>query len=102
MRELPEPDPPLGTPVENLSGIGGVSAAWLHAAGIHTRSDLERMGAARAWLEVWKAGFRPTRNLLWALQGAIMDLDWRLVPDAVREQIDGEVNTLTDQRGAAR
>ena len=91
-----------GTPVENLTGIGGVSAAWLHAAGIHTRSDLERRGAARAYLEVRKAGFRPTRNLLWALQGAVMDLDWRLVPDAVKEQIDGEVDTLTDQQGAAR
>ena len=79
-----------------------MSAAWLHAAGIHTRSDLERRGAARAYLEVRKAGFRPTRNLLWALQGAVMDLDWRLVPDAVKEQIDEEVDTLTDQQGAAR
>ena len=90
----------MGTPVENLIGIGGVSAAWLHAAGIHTRSDLERRGA-RAYLEVRKAGFRPTRNLLWALQGAIMDLDWRLLPDAVKEQLDGELDRLTDQ-GAAR
>lgn len=91
-----------GTPVENLIGIGGTSAAWLHAAGIHTRSDLERRGAARAYLEVRKAGSGPTRNLLWALQGAIMDLDWRLVPDAVKEQIDIEVKTLTGQQGAVR
>ena len=31
-----------------------------------------------------------------------MDLDWLLVPDAVREQLDREVIRLTDQQGAAR
>lgn len=43
---------------------------------IHTRDDLQRLGAVAAFRAVQAAGFTPTLNLLWGLQGAIMDINW--------------------------
>ena len=58
--------------VESLKNIGPKTAAWLHDTGIHTRADLEAMGAVMAW-KILKHQ-RPeqvTILLLYALDGAL-------------------------------
>jgi DNA transformation protein len=39
----------VGTPVENLKNLGATSARWLREIGVHSRSDLETVGAAQAY-----------------------------------------------------
>jgi hypothetical protein len=70
-----------------LRGLGPKSAAWLAAAGIDSVADLEAQGAVAAYLAVRRAGFEPSLNLLWALQGAIMDIHWTDVPASIKAQL---------------
>lgn len=62
-----------------LPGLGPKSLAMLTAAGIHGRTDLERLGSVRAYLRVKAAGQNARLNLLWAMEGALTSEDWRVV-----------------------
>jgi len=61
-------------PVAKLANLGPKSAAWLRAVGIATRADLERLGSVRAFHRVVAAGHPATLNLLYALEGALLEL----------------------------
>lgn len=70
-----------------LRNIGPTSARWLEAVGVHGRDDLERLGVVETFLRVRDAGFGASLNLLWALQGAVMDLHWAEVPAEIKERL---------------
>jgi DNA transformation protein len=64
----------------SLRDIGEVSARWLHAVGIHTVSELRRVGPAEAFGRVkFRFGRAANRNLLYALA---MGLQGRAYNDA--------------------
>jgi hypothetical protein len=74
---------PVAPPSEDLTSlrdIGAVSARWLRAVGIHTVSELRRVGPAEAFGRVvFRFGRAANRNLLYALA---MGLDGRAYNDA--------------------
>jgi DNA transformation protein and related proteins len=76
------------TDVAQLKNIGPASAQWLHAVGISTRADLKRVGAVEAWRRA-KSAFpeRVTIVLLYALEGALMDIPWNALPEDVRANL---------------
>lgn len=78
---------------EKLRNIGPKSMAWLRQTGVRTLADLKAVGALAAFVRVKRAGFRPSLNLLYALEGAILDCHWQDIPDARRAQLiaDAEV-----------
>ena len=49
----------------------------LHAVGIHSASDLRRLGAVDAYRAVRTRGFRASKVLLYAIEGALMDVHWK-------------------------
>jgi DNA transformation protein and related proteins len=51
----------------------------LKAIGIDTETKLRSMGAVAAFVAVRRAGLAPSLNLLWALEGALRDRDWKVV-----------------------
>jgi len=51
----------------------------LKAAGIETESQLRSKGAAATFVAVKRAGCTPSLNLLWAIEGALTDRDWKEV-----------------------
>lgn len=53
-----------------LKNLGKTSVQWLKAAGVQTPSDLRRLGAVQAYLTVKARGFRATKVLLFAIEGA--------------------------------
>ncbi len=63
----------VGTPVENLKNLGGTSAAWLREIGVHSRSDLEAIGAAQAYRLVKQKFPAISPEFLWALAAALND-----------------------------
>lgn len=73
-----------------LRNIGPKSAAWLRQVGLHTRADLERAGVVGAFLKIKRAGFKPSMNLLYALEGALLGSHWQDVPIDRREQLVAE------------
>ncbi|MCC6504411.1 MAG: TfoX/Sxy family protein [Aquimonas sp.] len=78
-----------------LSNVGPKSAAWLRQVGIRTQDELVAAGAVGAFMKVKRAGFKPSLNLLYALEGALLGCHWQQVPEARRAQMCAEVEELT-------
>jgi TfoX-like protein len=88
---------------EKLRNIGPKSAAWLRQVGLRTRADLAGVGAVDAFMRVKRAGFKPSLNLLYALEGALCDCHWQDVPEARRAllvaEAEGKIALLPAPRG---
>ena len=76
----------MSTP-EKLRNIGPKSAAWLRQVGLRSREEIAGVGAVGAFMRVKRAGFKPSLNLLYALEGALCDCHWQEVPDARRAEL---------------
>jgi DNA transformation protein len=74
-----------------LRNIGPKSAAWLRQVGLRTEEDLRGAGAVGAFMRVKRAGFRPSLNLLYALEGALRGCHWQEVPESRRQEMVQEV-----------
>jgi len=72
---------------EKLRNIGPKSAAWLRQVGLRSREEIAGIGAVGAFMRVKRAGFKPSLNLLYALEGALMDCHWQEVPEARRLEL---------------
>ncbi len=67
-----------------LRNIGPKSMAWLRQTGVRSLEDLRSVGSLAAFVRVKRAGFKPSLNLLYALEGAILDCHWQDVPEERR------------------
>lgn len=76
--------------------IGGKSAAWLRQVGLRTWDDVHAIGSVEAFLRVKRAGFRPSLNLLYALEGALIGCHWQQVEISRRTELAAQA-----QAGAA-
>ena len=63
--------------IHKLRNLGKASARMLEAAGIHSEDQLRQLGAAAAYVAVKRSGVNPSLNLLWAVDGALTDRDWK-------------------------
>lgn len=70
-----------------LRNIGPKSAAWLRQVGLRTREDLAAAGPIDAFMRVKRAGFKPSMNLLYSLEGALLDCHWQEVPEHRRAEL---------------
>ncbi|GAB3047903.1 TfoX/Sxy family protein [Stenotrophomonas tumulicola] len=70
-----------------LRNIGPKSAAWLRQVGLRSREDLAAIGAVGAFVKVKRAGFKPSLNLLYSLQGALLDCHWQELAAAQRDAL---------------
>lgn len=86
-----------------MRNIGPKSAAWLRQVGLHTEEDLRATGALDAFMRVKRAGFKPSLNLLYALEGALLDCHWQEVPSERRSELliaaDAAIALLPPPRG---
>lgn len=76
----------------HLKNLGKTSAQWLHAAGIHSASDLRRLGSVDAYKAVKARGFRASKVLLYAIEGALQDVNWNDLPPALKAELNGQLN----------
>jgi len=72
---------------DKLRNIGPKSMAWLRQTGVRSLDDLKAVGSLAAFVRVKRAGFKPSLNLLYALEGAILDCHWQEIPDARRSEL---------------
>jgi DNA transformation protein len=70
-----------------IRNIGPKSMAWLRQTGVRTLEDLQAVGALAAFVRIKRAGFRPSLNMLYALEGAILGCHWQEIPDARRAEL---------------
>ena len=84
--------------LQHLRNLGKTSAQWLHAVGIHNLSDLKRLGAADAYRAVKARGFRASKVLLYAIEGALLDVHWNDVPAERKEALNKHVESALTAR----
>jgi hypothetical protein len=70
-----------------IRNVGPKSAAWLRQVGVRSLEDLRVLGVVGTFMKVRRAGFRPSLNLLYALEGAVLDCHWQDVPDDRRGEL---------------
>jgi DNA transformation protein and related proteins len=92
----------MATPLK-LRNIGPKSAAWLRQVGLRTEEDLRAIGALEAFIKVKRAGFKPSLNLLYALEGALQGCHWQDIPAERRSELlvaaDAAIALLPQPRG---
>lgn len=86
--------------LQHLKNLGKTSAQWLHAVGIHSASDLRRMGAVDAYSAVRKRGFRATKVLLYAIEAALLDIHWSDLPNDRKDALNKQINDVAIPRRA--
>ena len=74
----------MTTAPAKIRNIGPKSMAWLRQTGVRTLEDLKAVGSLAAYVRIKRAGFRPSLNLLYALEGAILGCHWQEIPEARR------------------
>jgi DNA transformation protein and related proteins len=88
-----------------LLNVGPKSAAWLRQVGVRTPEDLQALGAVGAFMKVKRAGFRPSLNLLYALEGALLGCHWQQLPEDRRGElliaVDAAESSMPLARGRA-
>jgi DNA transformation protein len=67
------------TRLRDLRGLGAKCEEMLTAVGIETPCDLRETGAVGAYVLPVRANKKVRLNMLWALEGALTDRDWRVV-----------------------
>ena len=75
-------------PLEHLRNIGPKSARLLREVGIDSPEDLGEIGAVAAYRRL--KFFNPrsvSLNMLWALEGALTDRDWRDIPPEMKDRL---------------
>lgn len=70
-----------------MRNIGKVSRRWLYEIGLHSLADLKKCGAMTAYQLIRHDHPQVSLNLLWALEGAILDVDWREIPEARKQEL---------------
>lgn len=70
-----------------MRNIGPKSAAWLRQVGLRSLEDIAALGTVDAFMKVRRAGFKPSLNLLYALEGALLDCHWQEVPETRRSEL---------------
>ena len=61
--------------------------AWLRQTGIRTQADLEAAGSLAAYVRIKRAGFKPSLNMLYAMEGAILGCHWQDIPAERRSEL---------------
>ena len=77
----------MSTTAPKLRNIGPKSAAWLRQVGLRSLDDVAAIGAVESYMKVRRAGFKPSLNLLYSLEGALVDCHWQEVPEARRNEL---------------
>lgn len=70
-----------------LKNLGMASVNILHAVGINTFSDLRSVGAVDAYRRIKARDINVSKVMLYALQGALLDIHWNDLPLDMKAQL---------------
>lgn len=75
-----------------LKNLGAASVNILHAIGINTYDDLKRVGAVEAYAKIKARGIHVSKVMLYALQGALINVHWNDLEPNLKESLLEEVD----------
>ncbi|WP_331344737.1 TfoX/Sxy family protein [Cellvibrio sp. UBA7661] len=79
-----------------LKNLGMASVNILRAVGINTHADLKRTGAVEAYRRIRARDINVSKVMLYALQGALMNVHWNDIPPDLKARLVSEAE-MPDQ-----
>ena len=79
-----------------LKNLGNTSVNWLRTVGVHNRDDLARLGPVATYNRIRERGIRVSRVLLYALQGALMNVHWNELDADLKRRLIEEADSNAD------
>jgi DNA transformation protein len=73
-----------------LKNLGMASVNILHAVGINTYADLNRVGAVEAYIRIKARDINVSKVMLYALQGALLNVHWNDLEPQMKLQLVAE------------
>lgn len=81
----------------NLKNLGTASVNILRAVGINNYQDLSEAGAVETYCRIKSRGIHVSKVMLYALQGALMDVHWNdLTPELKEQLVEDAAQTAKD------
>lgn len=74
-----------------IRNVGKVSRTWLSQAGIENLEDLRQQGSVSTFRIIKSQQPRASLNLLWALEAAVRDVDWRELTETDKRRLRKEL-----------
>ncbi len=74
-----------------LRNLGPTSVAWLTELGITTRQQLKAAGSIEVYRQLKARDYRVSLNLVYAIEGALLDLHWTGLPTELQRLLREQV-----------
>ena len=74
-----------------LRNLGPTSVEWLKAIGVRNRRGLEQLGSIDAYRLLKNQGYNASLNLVYAIEGALRDCDWKRLPLKLKAALKARV-----------
>lgn len=78
----------------SLKNLGNTSVNWLLSIGIHNRHELEAIGPVSAYNRIRERRIKVSKVLLYALQGALLDIHWTELDTSLKRRLLDEAERL--------
>lgn len=80
-------------PISQLRNLGPACESDLNAVGVHTLDDIKELGIEKTFelmmlgrISRGESGYCFNASYLYALYGAVHDIDWRDVPESLKSE----------------
>jgi len=77
--------------IAGLKNLGRQTEVWLNGIGIFTKADLERIGSVRIFQLLKSEGRSVSLNLVYAIEGAIIDTDRKKLPKELMTELKRQI-----------
>ena len=80
-----------------LKNLGMASVNILNAIGVKNYDDLSTVGAVEAYCRIKSRGISVSKVMLYALQGALMNVHWNDLSPELKAQLVAEADNLSEK-----
>ena len=87
-----------GSVLASLRNLGPKSAAMLARVGLKKKEDLQRLGGVGAYQLLKEKKIPVSKNMAYAIEGALMDVDWRALPFEFKLDINRRIAAYEAKR----
>ncbi|RRJ82242.1 TfoX/Sxy family protein [Aestuariirhabdus litorea] len=70
-----------------MKNLGKTSVQWLNAVGIRDKEKLQEVGSVEAYRKIKTRGFKVSKVLLYALEGALINAHWNKLDPSLKERL---------------
>jgi DNA transformation protein len=81
-------------PLVEMKNLGNTTINWLKAVGIQNRQQLELIGPELAYIKIKERGFAVSKVVLYALYGALHDVNWKQLDQQVKSDLISRAEAL--------